>query len=88
MSAPVRLQGRATVADDDYTRLRENLMVTEESPRNTASADGAVCDWGDYSQPVAGTPGVDGQPNNTEHGSPHLARVQLEARRCASFAHA
>ncbi|KVR80883.1 type VI secretion protein ImpA [Burkholderia vietnamiensis] len=77
--------GSVTVVDYDYTRPRANLTVTEENPRKTASADGAVYDWGDYSQPLAGAQGVEGQPNDTEQESRHLARVQLEARRCAGL---
>ncbi|MDR9039001.1 type VI secretion system Vgr family protein [Burkholderia multivorans] len=77
--------GSVTVVDYDYTRPRANLMMTEENPRETASADGAVYDWGDYSQPLAGAQGVEGQPNDTEQESRHLARVQLEARRCAGL---
>ncbi|MBN3779990.1 type VI secretion system tip protein VgrG [Burkholderia sp. Ac-20345] len=75
--------GSVTVVDYDYTRPRANLAVTEENPRKTASADGAVYAWGDYSQPLAGAQGVAGQPNDTEQESRHLARVQMEARRCA-----
>ncbi|KWI59478.1 type VI secretion protein ImpA [Burkholderia pseudomultivorans] len=77
--------GSVTVVDYDYTRPRANLMMTEENPRETASADGALYDWGDYSQPLAGAQGVEGQPNDTEQESRHLARVQLEARRCAGL---
>ncbi|WP_241239190.1 type VI secretion system Vgr family protein [Burkholderia stagnalis] len=77
--------GSVTVVDYDYTRPRANLTVTEENPRKTASSDGAVYDWGDYSQPLAGAQGVEGQPNDTEQESRHLARVQLEARRCAGL---
>ncbi|WP_423378748.1 type VI secretion system Vgr family protein [Burkholderia sp. LMG 32019] len=77
--------GSVTVVDYDYTRPRANLTVTEENPRQTASADGAVYDWGDYSQPLAGAQGAAGQPNDTEQESRHLARVQLEARRCAGL---
>ncbi|WP_230955335.1 type VI secretion system Vgr family protein [Burkholderia vietnamiensis] len=77
--------GSVTVIDYDYTRPRANLTVTEENPRKTASADGAVYDWGDYSQPLAGAQGVEGQLNDIEQESRHLARVQLEAKRCAGL---
>lgn len=77
--------GSVTVVDYDYTRPRANLTVTEENPRQTASADGEIYEWGDYSQPLAGAQGVEGQPNDTEQESRHLARVQLEAKRCAGL---
>ncbi|WP_260428186.1 type VI secretion system Vgr family protein [Burkholderia sp. Bp9031] len=75
--------GRVTVTDYDYTRPRANLAATVEDPRPTASADGELYGWGDYSQPLAGAQGLTGQPNDTEREAQHFARVQLEARRCA-----
>ncbi|PAJ85520.1 type VI secretion system Vgr family protein [Burkholderia ubonensis] len=77
--------GRVTVVDYDYTRPRANLTVTEENPRDTASADGEIYDWGDYSQPLAGASGLAGEPNDAEREARHLARVQLEAKRCAGL---
>ncbi|WP_232447155.1 type VI secretion system Vgr family protein [Burkholderia ubonensis] len=77
--------GRVTVVDYDYTRPRAKQTVTEAHPRNTASADGEIYDWGDYSQPLAGAQGLAGEPNDTEREARHLARVQLEARRCAGL---
>ncbi|PAJ78181.1 type VI secretion protein ImpA, partial [Burkholderia ubonensis] len=77
--------GRVTVTDYDYTRPRAKLTVTEENPRETASADGEIYDWGDYSQPLAGAHGLAGQPNDTDVEARHFARVQLEAKRCAGL---
>ncbi|RBB31316.1 type VI secretion system tip protein VgrG, partial [Burkholderia reimsis] len=77
--------GRVTVVDYDYTRPRANLTVTEEHPRRTASADGEIYDWGDHSQPLAGAQGLTGEPNDAEQEARHLARVQLEAKRCAGL---
>ncbi|WP_322066527.1 type VI secretion system Vgr family protein [Burkholderia ubonensis] len=77
--------GRVTVVDYDYTRPRANLTVTEEDPRNTASADGEIYDWGDSSQPLAGASGLAGEPNDAAREARHLARVQLEAKRCAGL---
>ncbi|RQZ11295.1 type VI secretion system tip protein VgrG [Burkholderia sp. Bp9031] len=75
--------GRVTVTDYDYTRPCADLAATEEDPRPTASADGEIYGWGDYSQPLAGAQGLTGQPNDTEREARHFARVQLEAQRCA-----
>ncbi|HHY6932341.1 TPA: type VI secretion system Vgr family protein [Burkholderia ambifaria] len=75
--------GRVVVTDYDYTRPRANLAATAEDPRPTASADGEIYGWGDYSQPLAGAQGLTGQPNDTEREAQHFARVQLEAQRCA-----
>ncbi|WP_070108534.1 type VI secretion system Vgr family protein [Burkholderia plantarii] len=77
--------GSVTVVDYDYTRPRANLTVTEEHPRRTASADGEIYDWGDHSQPLAGAQGISGEPNDAEREARHLARVQLEAKRCAGL---
>ncbi|KWC48044.1 type IV secretion protein Rhs [Burkholderia ubonensis] len=77
--------GRVTVTDYDYTRPRAKLTVTEANPRETASADGEIYDWGDYSQPLAGAHGLAGQPNDTDVEARHFARVQLEAKRCAGL---
>ncbi|RQP68617.1 type VI secretion system Vgr family protein, partial [Burkholderia ubonensis] len=77
--------GRVTVTDYDYTRPHAKLTVTEENPRETASADGEIYDWGDYSQPLAGAHGLAGQPNDTDVEARHFARVQLEAKRCAGL---
>ncbi|RQR20490.1 type VI secretion system tip protein VgrG, partial [Burkholderia sp. Bp9143] len=75
--------GRVTVTDYDYTRPRADLATTAENPRPTASADGEIYGWGDYSQPLAGAQGLTGQPNDTAREAHHFANVQLEAQRCA-----
>ncbi|PFH19225.1 type VI secretion system Vgr family protein [Burkholderia sp. JKS000303] len=75
--------GRVTVTDYDYTRPRANVAATVDDPRSTASADGEIYGWGDYSQPLAGAQGLTGQPNDTARESRHFANVQLEAQRCA-----
>ncbi|KAG8155017.1 type VI secretion system Vgr family protein, partial [Burkholderia catarinensis] len=75
--------GHVIVTDYDYTRPRANLAATAEDPRPTASADGEIYGWGDYSQPLAGAQGLTGQPNDTEREARHFAQVQLEAHRCA-----
>ncbi|MBN3772430.1 type VI secretion system Vgr family protein [Burkholderia sp. Se-20378] len=75
--------GAVSVTDYDYTRPRARLDVTVEDPRPTASSDGEIYDWGDYSQPLAGAQGLTGQPNDTEWEARHFARVRLEAQRCA-----
>ncbi|KAB0643121.1 type VI secretion system Vgr family protein [Burkholderia latens] len=77
--------GRVTVTDYDYTRPRAKLAVTEENPRDTANADGEIYAWGHYSQPLAGAQGLAGQPNETDLEARHLARVQLDAQRCAGL---
>jgi type VI secretion system secreted protein VgrG len=77
--------GRVTVVDYDYTRPRANLAVTEEHLRETASADGEIYGWGDHSQPLAGAQGLTGEPNDSQQEARHLARVQLEAKRCAGL---
>ncbi|MBN3816370.1 type VI secretion system tip protein VgrG [Paraburkholderia sp. Se-20369] len=77
--------GRVTVVDYDYTRPRANLTVTEADPRKTASADAEIYDWGDHSQPLADASGLAGEPNDAEREARHLARVQLEAKRCAGL---
>lgn len=77
--------GRVTVTDYDYTRPRAKLAVTEEDPRDTASADAEIYAWGDYSQPLAGAQGLAGQPNDTDREARHLACVQLDAQRCAGL---
>ncbi|NHV26352.1 type VI secretion system tip protein VgrG [Burkholderia sp. D-99] len=77
--------GRVTLTDYDYTRPRAKLAATEENPRGTASADGEIYAWGDYSQPLAGAPGLAGQPNDADREAHHFARVQLEAQRCAGL---
>lgn len=77
--------GSIAVVDYDYTRPRAKLTATEENPRKTASADGEVYGWGDYSQPLAGTQGLEGQPNDTDQESRHFARVQLQVKRCAGL---
>ncbi|KVA16886.1 type IV secretion protein Rhs [Burkholderia ubonensis] len=77
--------GRVTVTDYDYARPRATLTVTEANPRETANADGEIYAWGDYSQPLAGAHGLAGEPNETEREASHLARVQLEAQRCAGL---
>ncbi|WP_126284746.1 type VI secretion system Vgr family protein [Burkholderia stagnalis] len=74
--------GRVAVTDYDYTRPRAKLTATDENPRNTASADGEIYAWGDYSQPLAGAQGLTGQPNDVDQEAQHFARVQLEAQRC------
>ncbi|KFL53415.1 type IV secretion protein Rhs [Burkholderia pyrrocinia] len=77
--------GCVTVTDYDYTRPRAKLAATEENPRGTASADGEIYAWGDYSQPLAGAQGLAGQPNDADREARHFARVQLEAQRCAGL---
>ncbi|MBN3798084.1 type VI secretion system Vgr family protein [Burkholderia sp. Ac-20392] len=75
--------GAVSVTDYDYTRPRARLDVSVEDPRPTASSDGEIYDWGDYSQPLADAQGLTGQPNDTEWEARHFARVRLEAQRCA-----
>ncbi|MBZ5792721.1 type VI secretion system tip protein VgrG [Burkholderia contaminans] len=74
--------GRVNVTDYDYTRPRARLGATVENPRPTASADGEIYGWGDYSQPLAGAQGLAGAPNDVDREAHHFARVQLEAKRC------
>ncbi|RQX79542.1 type VI secretion system tip protein VgrG [Burkholderia anthina] len=73
--------GGMSVTDYDYTRPRADLAATAEAPRPNASADGEIYGWGDYSQPLAGAPGLTGQPNDTAREAHHFANVQLEAQR-------
>ncbi|WP_423367531.1 type VI secretion system Vgr family protein [Burkholderia sp. LMG 32019] len=74
--------GRVNVTDYDYTRPRARLGATVENPRPTASADGEIYGWGDYSQPLAGAQGLAGAPNDVDREAHHFARVQLEAKLC------
>jgi type VI secretion system secreted protein VgrG len=71
-----------TLVDYDYMRPRADLTVSDEDPRNTAHANQEHYTWGDYSQPLAGTSGLSGEPNDPTGEARHLARVQIESKRC------
>ncbi|RQV14333.1 type VI secretion system tip protein VgrG [Burkholderia cenocepacia] len=75
--------GRVSLTDYDYTRPRADLAATVDNPRPSASADGELYGWGDYSQPLAGAQGLTGQPNDTAREAHHFVYVQLDAQRCA-----
>jgi len=77
--------GRVTLTDYDYTRARANLTVSREDLRDTGSADQEVYAWGDYAQPQQGASGLSGQPNDVFAEGDYLARVRMEALRCAGL---
>lgn len=75
--------GKVASVDYDYSSPGADLAVHDEAPRDTAQANQECYAWGDYSQPRAGHAGLDGEHNNPLAEARHLARVRIEAKRCA-----
>ncbi|MEA3116769.1 MAG: type secretion system secreted protein VgrG, partial [Paraburkholderia sp.] len=86
LSVEVRLTtGRVSSVDYDYTRPRADLTATYEDPRDTAQARQEFYTWGDYAQPQAGAAGLLGEPNQPRSEADYLAKVRMQAMRCAGL---
>ncbi|CAE6872429.1 type VI secretion system Vgr family protein [Paraburkholderia domus] len=77
--------GILTLSDYDYTRSRGNLGVSVDDASGMTFANAEHYGWGDYSQPLASTMGLSGDPNNLQREGECLARVRLDAERCRSL---
>ncbi|MBN3818249.1 type VI secretion system tip protein VgrG [Paraburkholderia sp. Se-20369] len=79
--------GKVTVVDHDYMNPRTAPGTTPlcedlADPRDTARADQEVYVYGDVSQPLAGSSGLAGEPNDARREARFMARVRMEAIRC------
>jgi type VI secretion system secreted protein VgrG len=77
--------GAVTLTDYDYTRSRANLGASVDDASDMTFANAEHYGWGDYSQPLASTMGLSGDPNNVQREAQHLARVRLDGERCRSL---
>ncbi|BBQ00883.1 hypothetical protein BSFA1_60110 (plasmid) [Burkholderia sp. SFA1] len=77
--------GDVTLADYDYTQ--PNGVFTQHQDRYSESSfdNAEQYLWGDYTQPMAGAMGLDGQPNDLRNEGDYLARVRVEALRSESL---
>lgn len=74
--------GVVSLADYDPTRSLANLRVTKDDGRDEPFANAEHYDWGNYSQPLAGTGGLAGTPNDWQGEGEYRARVLVDALRC------
>lgn len=77
--------GSVSAIDYDPTRSRATLsgVVDRHSDVPFGNAEHYV--WGDYSQPLAGTMGLSGAPNDYAREAHYLAGVRVDAERCRSL---
>ncbi|EDZ98584.1 type VI secretion system Vgr family protein [Burkholderia sp. H160] len=76
--------GKVDLVDYDYTRSRAWFTAGRAAPSNMAFDDAGHYQWGDYSQPLAGSTGLSGEPNDYVKEAEYLARVRVDALRCKS----
>ncbi|WP_233873533.1 type VI secretion system Vgr family protein [Paraburkholderia adhaesiva] len=77
--------GKVSVTDYDYTRSRADLAAKDQDFQKRAFDNYEEYAWGDYSQPLAGMMGIEGEPNDAWFEGEHLACVRLEAHRAKSL---
>ncbi|WP_233866490.1 type VI secretion system Vgr family protein [Paraburkholderia adhaesiva] len=77
--------GKVSVTDYDYTRSRADLAAKDQDFQKRAFDNYEEYAWGDYSQPLAGAMGIEGEPNDAWFEGEHLACVRLEAHRAKSL---
>jgi len=78
--------GTVTLTDYDPTRLGR-ILLSDPLNRydNLPYADTEQYDWGDYAQPLAGSGGLSGTPNDIEDEARYLANVRADALRVRSL---
>ncbi|RQT17228.1 type VI secretion system Vgr family protein [Burkholderia contaminans] len=74
--------GAASVVDYDPTQSRAKMSNSVNRYSEIAFDNAEHYAWGDYSQPLAGTMGLSGTPNDTAREARYLAGVRVDAERC------
>ncbi|MDR5736941.1 type VI secretion system tip protein TssI/VgrG [Caballeronia sp. LZ016] len=77
--------GDVTVNDYDYTLSNGSFDLNQQRHSESSFDNIAQYHWGDYTQPLAGAMGLDGQPNDHRNEGDYLARVRVEALRSEGF---
>ncbi|WP_250475287.1 type VI secretion system tip protein TssI/VgrG [Caballeronia sp. GAFFF1] len=77
--------GDVTVNDYDYTLSNGSFDRNQQRYSESSFDNIAQYHWGDYTQPLAGAMGLDGQPNDHRNEADYLARVRVEALRSEGF---
>ncbi|WP_233866527.1 type VI secretion system Vgr family protein [Paraburkholderia adhaesiva] len=77
--------GKVSVTDYDYTQSRADLAAKDQDYQKRAYDNYEEYAWGDYSQPLAGMMGIEGEHNDAWFEGEHLACVRLEAHRAKSL---
>jgi len=77
--------GTVSLMDYDYTRPRARLGASRNEYSDISFANAVHHGWGDYSQPLAGSMGLSGEPNNYQREAEYLAQVRVDAMRCRSL---
>uniref|UniRef100_UPI0020276F1C type VI secretion system Vgr family protein n=1 Tax=Caballeronia sp. AZ10_KS36 TaxID=2921757 RepID=UPI0020276F1C len=74
--------GDVTLNDYDYTRSNGTFLVNRSQYSKSSFDNIKQYHWGDYTQPLAGAMGLDGQPNDFRNEGEYLAWVRVESMRC------
>ncbi|MDR5854833.1 type VI secretion system tip protein TssI/VgrG [Caballeronia sp. LZ062] len=74
--------GDVTLNDYDYTRSNGTFLVNRSDHSNSSFDNIEQYHWGDYTQPLAGAMGLDGQPNDFRNEGEYLAWVRVGSMRC------
>ncbi|MFM0140914.1 type VI secretion system Vgr family protein, partial [Caballeronia grimmiae] len=77
--------GDVTVNDYDYTLSNGSFDLNQQRHSESSFDNIEQYHWGDYTQPLAGAMGLDGQPNDHRNEGNYLARVRVEALRTEAF---
>ncbi|KDR24961.1 type VI secretion system Vgr family protein, partial [Caballeronia grimmiae] len=77
--------GDVTVNDYDYTLSNGSFDLNQQRQSESSFDNIEQYHWGDYTQPLAGAMGLDGQPNDHRNEGNYLARVRVEALRSEGF---
>ncbi|VXB39346.1 Type VI secretion protein ImpA (modular protein) [Burkholderia sp. 8Y] len=77
--------GDVTVNDYDYTQSNGSFDRNQQRHSESSFDNIEQYHWGDYTQPLAGAMGLDGQPNDLRNEADYLARVRVEALRSEGF---
>ncbi|MDR6497424.1 type VI secretion system secreted protein VgrG [Burkholderia ambifaria] len=77
--------GSVRLIDYDPTRSRATLSSVVDRYSEIPFSNAEHYAWGDYSQPLSGTMGLSGAPNDYAREALHLAGVRADAERCRSL---
>ncbi|VWC59343.1 type VI secretion protein ImpA [Burkholderia lata] len=77
--------GAVSLIDYDPTQSRAILSNAVDRYSDVSFSNAEHYGWGDYSQPLAGTMGLSGTPNNQALEAQYLAGVRVDAERCRSL---
>ena len=77
--------GDVTLNDYDYTRSNGTFKINQYRYSESSFDNLEQYHWGDYTQPLAGAMGLDGQPNDLRNEGDYLARARVEALRSEGY---